>query len=64
MPVLPLVLVLLFAFLLSLVLPLGPWFPEGRGLFLACVAGLCEGAYFIALARALALASDTASARA
>ena len=38
----------------ALALPSGAWFPRTAGLGWAAVAGLFEGAYFLALARALA----------
>lgn len=44
----------LLALAASLALPMGPWFPRKAGVAWAALAGLCEGAYFLALGRALA----------
>lgn len=46
----------LLALAAALALPRGPWFPQARSLAWTALAGAFEGAYFIALARALASA--------
>jgi drug/metabolite transporter (DMT)-like permease len=46
----------LLALATALLLPRGPWFPQPRALGWTALAGAFEGAYFIALARALATA--------
>ncbi|MBI3130719.1 MAG: EamA family transporter [Acidobacteria bacterium] len=43
----------LLALATALALPLGPWFPHPKALAWTALAGAFEGAYFIALARAL-----------
>lgn len=43
----------LLALATALLLPSGPWFPQARSLAWTALAGVFEGAYFLALARAL-----------